>query len=61
MTLVPRIQAQQFYLMWEGQLTLLTEPTETAPGYQPRQFYLMQEGRTGRVQGSTTAPAKDSM
>ena len=39
----PRLyRTVQFYLMMEGQLTLLTEPTNTrAPGCRPRQFYLM--------------------
>ena len=38
--------------MTEGQLTLLTEPTETpATGSQTWQFYLMQEGRAERDTG----------
>ena len=37
---------KQFYLVLEGQLTLLTEPNDfVAPGCRPRQFYLMLEGQ----------------
>ena len=40
--LMPSSRYQQFYLMWEDQLTLLAEPTRNrAPGSKPRQFILM--------------------
>ena len=48
-------EAVQFYLMKEGQLTLLTEPNDLqTPGYEAVQFYLMKEGQLTLLTEPTT-------